>query len=247
MGGYQGLADLHMHTTWSDGRPSVRSLLEYVARHTDLQVVAITDHDCIDGAVDAQYLARDYPFECVIGSEVSSREGHILALYIDRPVPKKLSAAETIAAIHEQGGLAIAAHPFITTNTLGKQEVAMQGVGKLIGVLPFDGVEVDNSTPFLEWANFRARSFNRSSARLPEFGNSDAHIVEAIGKSYTRFPGSTAADLRDAMLRGHTCACQRRYRPAELMAYAGYYVRSVFDPPSSERRGESESVTADMR
>ena len=242
---YTGTADLHMHTTYSDGRPSVRALLEHVARNTNLQVIAITDHDTLDGAQAAQILAREYRFECVVGSEVTSRDGHILALYIERLVPMGLSAAETIAAIHEQGGLAIAAHPFITTNTLGKQEVAMQGVGRLFGALPFDGVEIDNSTPFLEWANFRARRFNRKVAHLPELGNSDAHIVEAIGKSYTRFPGETAADLREAILSGHTTACQHRYQPTELLTYLHYYVGSLFAPAQGANSAEKAAVQAE--
>src|SRR5579862_1937821 len=122
-------ADLHMHTRYSDGRPTVRSLLDYVARNTILQVIAITDHDTIDGALEAQALQAHYPFEIIVGEEVSSRDGHILALFLRQRVAPGLSAADTVAAIHEQGALAVAAHPFITTWAVGRQEVTMQGVG----------------------------------------------------------------------------------------------------------------------
>src|SRR5579864_9474354 len=115
-------ADLHMHTRYSDGRPTVRALLDHIARRTRLQVIAITDHDTIEGALEARALQARYPFEVVVGEEISSREGHILALFLRQHVAPGMSAAETIAAIHEHGGLAIAAHPFITTWTIGRQE-----------------------------------------------------------------------------------------------------------------------------
>jgi predicted metal-dependent phosphoesterase TrpH len=179
-----------------------------------------------------------------VGEEVSSREGHILALFIEQRVAPGLSAAETIAAIHEQRGLAIAAHPFITTWTIGRQEVTMQGVGRRIGTLPFDGVEIDNSTPFLRWANFRALRYNRSHQRLAEIGSSDAHIVEAIGKSYTRFPGATAADLRDAILQRRTAARRMRYRVPELLAYGRFWVDSTRLTREETPRAKSPAVAA---
>lgn len=222
----QGLsaADLHMHTRYSDGRPSVRALLDHVVRNTDLRVVAVTDHDTIEGALEARAMQAQYPVEIVVGEEVSSREGHILALFIERPIAPRMNAAETIAAIHEQGGLAIAAHPFIATWSLGGARVMMQGVGKGIATLPFDGVEIDNSTPLLNWANYRARRFNRANGRLAELGNSDAHIVEAIGKSRTHFQGTTAAALRRAIEERRTAAYRSRYAVRELVTYGRFWL-----------------------
>jgi predicted metal-dependent phosphoesterase TrpH len=221
-----GTADLHIHTCYSDGRPTVRAVLDYVAQRTRLQVIAITDHDIIEGALEADALQGQYPFQVIVGEEVSSREGHILALFIRRRIPPRLSGAETIAAIHEQGGLAIAAHPFITAWSFGEQ-VEMQGVGKALARLSFDGVEVDNSTPLMRYANWRAQRFNRRYCRFSEIGNSDAHIVEAIGKSYTRFPGTTAADLRLALERGQTAARRVSYASRELVAYGRFWLESI--------------------
>ena len=225
-----GRADLHMHTTRSDGRPTVRAALDYAARRTNLQVLAITDHNTIEGALEARALQDQYPFDILVGEEVSSRDGHILALYISQCIPPGLSSAETIAAIHEQGGLAIAAHPFIAAGTFGNQRLTMQGVGTQIGCLPFDGVEIQNSTPFLRLANFQARRYNRSHQRLAELGNSDAHIVEAIGKGYTRFPGRTMEDLRWAIEARRTRACCAGYGVTELAAYAGFWLESARVP-----------------
>lgn len=233
-----GRADLHMHTCYSDGRPTVRAALDHAARHTNLQVLAITDHDTIEGALEAQSLQARYPFDIVLGEEVTSRDGHILALFISRRVSPGLSAAETVASIHEQGGLAIAAHPFIGAGTFGNQHLSRQGVGELIGGLPFDGVEIDNSTPFLRLANYHARRYNRSHGRLAELGNSDAHIIEAIGKSYTRFLGRGMADLRQAIEQQRTRARRTGYGPKELLAYGRFWLEPDRAPRREAARAE---------
>jgi predicted metal-dependent phosphoesterase TrpH len=104
-----GKADLHVHSRYSDGYATVERILEYTERQTDLDVIAITDHDCIDGALRAAELAakRCYRFQVMTGAEISTRDGHLLALNIRALVPAALSMAETIQAVHEQGGLAI--------------------------------------------------------------------------------------------------------------------------------------------
>ena len=79
-------ADLHMHTTYSDGVATVPEILEHVATHTDLKVIAITDHDRIDGALHASRLASSFGIEVIIGEEISTIDGHLIALFIDRPI-----------------------------------------------------------------------------------------------------------------------------------------------------------------
>src|SRR5258708_12380267 len=102
-----------MHSVYSDGYATIARILGYVERFTDLDVIAITDHDCIDGA----FLARDMiarqgsQIAVIIGVEISTAEGHLLALDVERLIPAGLSMDETIQEIHEQGGLAVVAHP----------------------------------------------------------------------------------------------------------------------------------------
>ena len=106
-------ADLHIHSNHSDGLASVPDIMEYVATQTDLKVIAITDHNTIEGALFAKSLEDMYPgFEVVVGEEITSKWGHILGLFLTEEVPPGLSAVETIARINEQGGVAIIAHPF---------------------------------------------------------------------------------------------------------------------------------------
>src|SRR5438874_11379289 len=77
-----GKADLHLHTTVSDGMASVAALLEYVEQQTDLDVIAVTDHEDAAGGLRAQELAAKhrYRFEVVPGAEITTRHGHVLAL-----------------------------------------------------------------------------------------------------------------------------------------------------------------------
>src|SRR3979490_2558567 len=103
-----GRADLHMHTTVSDGWPTPKELVEHAARRAGLDVIAVTDHDTIEGALRAQeHGAKRARFYVIVGEEVSSRDGHIVALFIERRVRPGMSAAPHVDAIHAQGGLAL--------------------------------------------------------------------------------------------------------------------------------------------
>ena len=81
--GKHGKADLHMHSTYSDGSATIEQILEHVQDNTDLDVIALTDHDVIEGSLRARDLWQkkgDYRFDFVVGEEVSTKEGHLLTL-----------------------------------------------------------------------------------------------------------------------------------------------------------------------
>ncbi|HEX5689402.1 MAG TPA: PHP domain-containing protein [Roseiflexaceae bacterium] len=195
-------ADLHIHTTYSDGTASVEAVLKHVAMHTDLRVIAITDHDTIAGALEARRLAPAYGIEAIVGEEVSTREGHLLALFIEEPLPPYQPAAATIAAVHAQGGLCIAPHPYDwMTPSLGRAGMRKRSAGAGCE-WPLDGVESFNAGLWSLSANARAADVGEQLG-LPLLGGSDAHHPATIGLGYTSFPGYTAADLRDA-IRTHS-------------------------------------------
>jgi predicted metal-dependent phosphoesterase TrpH len=157
-----------------------------------LSVAAITDHDTIEGALRVrEHLGGRGP-EIVIGTEVSSADGHVLALFVEDGVPAALDARRTVEIVQAGGGLAVAAHPFFPIGSLGE----------LAGRLPFDAVEVANGTPLGELANRRAaRRLGRLARAV--VGGSDAHLP-AVGHVRTHFRGRTAADLRRAIEEGET-------------------------------------------
>jgi predicted metal-dependent phosphoesterase TrpH len=217
-----GRADIHIHTRHSDGRATIRQVLEQAAADPLLDVIAITDHNTIAGAVEAAALAPSYGLEVIVGEEITSRDGHVLGLFLSEAVPPGLSAAETVAAVHAQGGLAVAAHPFAprTDHVRGVGRVPM-GVGKAAQEIDFDGIEVANSFPLFAPANRRARRLQLLGGLAPT-GGSDAHVLEAVGKGYTEFPGRTAAELAAAVRNGQTAGRRSVYGPRLVFAYARY-------------------------
>jgi predicted metal-dependent phosphoesterase TrpH len=211
-------ADTHMHTTCSDGLMTPAEMVDYIVAKTDLRVIAVTDHDTADGAFVAREYAlqRGYPLEIIIGQEVSTAQGDIVGLFLYSPLPAYATAAEAIAAIHAQGGLAIAVHPFSGWNTLGN----MTGVGRLIDELPLDGVEVRNGFPSNVMTNPLATWFNRRGPQLAELGGSDSHTPFTVGQAYTRFPGTCAADFRRAVVARTTRAAGPLWTPRNLVRVA---------------------------
>lgn len=217
-----GKADIHMHTIFSDGLMTPEALIEFVAEKTDLSVIAVTDHDTIAGALVAQAyrnrFADDFAhLEVIIGEEVTSRDGDILALFVEEEIPPGLSAAETIERIHDIGGLAIAAHPFAHLLPFVGIE-GMKGAGRKIRSLPFDGVETRNATPTEFFSNPLTGAVNRLGKRHARTGGSDGHYLPTVGTAYTVFPGSTADDLRKAIERRETRAGGRVYSPFLIFA-----------------------------
>ena len=235
-----GQADLHLHTTYSDGAMTVPALLDAVAGRGELAVIAVTDHDTIAGAEFARRIARRgrYPVEVIVGEEVTTRDGHLVGLFLSEAIPPGMSAAETVAAIHAQGGVAFAPHPFFNDRPRRRRRT-MDSIGHLAAALPLDAIEVENSTPGLEWANVRARRFALRH-RLPMLGASDAHILAAVGKSHTCFQGRTAADLRRAILAGEVGPGTRRYNPGELLRYLLFWLG--YGRPITVRGGDGRGV-----
>ena len=185
-----GRADLHMHTTASDGWPTPQELVDHAVRRASLSVIAVTDHDTIEGALRARdYAAKRARVHVIVGEEVSSRDGHIVALFVERRIRPRMSAAATVHAIHDQGGLAIAVHPFWRTERVARNG-RVHGVGWLAAELDFDGIEVENATPGFYVFNQLARRLNLGLGAA-ELGSSDAHILDAVGRAYTEFPGKT--------------------------------------------------------
>jgi predicted metal-dependent phosphoesterase TrpH len=209
-----------MHTTFSDGWPEPHELVDH-ARATRLDVIAVTDHDTIEGALRARDQAAGRSnVHVIVGEEVSSRDGHIVGLFLDRRVRPGMSAAATVHAIHDQGGLAIAVHPFWRTQRRTRGG-PVHGVGWLAAELPFDAVEVENATPGFYFFNQLARRLNLGVG-CAEVGGSDAHILDAMGRAFTEFPGRTPKALRAAIEAGVTSAGRRRYRAMGLMRYAAW-------------------------
>lgn len=226
-------ADLHIHSLHSDGKPTISEILDYVENKTDLDCIAITDHDTIVGAFEAQELMKrkKYRFELILGEEISSKEGHILGLFLTKEIPAGLSAPEVLKNIHEQNGLAVASHPFVYSRLRHDSLIIMDGVGPATLIKnrhKFNGIEIVNATPTLNDENLRASALNKSILGLAETGSSDAHILEAIGRGYTLFEGKSAKDLKRAILAHQTQAMLSNWTLLALLKYLFFFIPKGF-------------------
>lgn len=177
-------ADLHVHSIHSsDGKSTAAEILkEGEAR--GLGAIGFTDHNSIQGGQDA--LAIPTRLIVVRGVEITSKEGHILALGVGVEIPSGRSATETIELIHAAGGIAVAAHPGRIWSGLRPNSIRGH---------EFDAIEVHNarSTAGL---NRKARAM-AEDLKVPVTGGSDSHHFSTLGGGYTILPDDcrTEADV----------------------------------------------------
>lgn len=165
--------DLHVHTCYSDDSVITPKQLIAYSKKRGLDGVAVTDHDTIQGALK---LVNNKEIVIVPGTEVTTLQGHILALNVTESIPPNLSVLETVEKIHALGGVSVVAHPSVMLKGL-KMHMSRD--------LNFDAVEVINSAAF---PFFLSTYFNRKMAvnlNLPQTGGSDAHYAPEIGSAYT--------------------------------------------------------------
>lgn len=215
-----GRADLHIHTNASDGKASVKELLNFVTnKRPHLTAIAITDHDILDASLWAYERNSFYPFDIIPGVEVSARGCHILALWVTNSIPQNMDIADTVAAIHELGGVAIMAHPLHPYMPCHyAQEFRNLRHPRALLNTGIDALEVHNAGIGGLGFNWLARQLARTIG-LAVTGGSDAHTLGAISKGETWFKGSTGADLRSALKNKTTLA---KGTPWSITDYVGY-------------------------
>ncbi|MDA0270081.1 MAG: phosphotransferase [Chloroflexi bacterium] len=199
-------ADLQVHTSYGDGMDSARAIFDRVEARAELSVVGITDHDDVRGALEARevHARGGYHFDLVTGIEVTTLHGHLLALWVDQPIPSFRRLEETVALIHEAGGLAVLPHPFsLLTRSVGRRTLDRVMRIEDAATHP-DGIELAN--PMMRgWdVGERAARANRERWHLAETGGSDAHFLETVGTAYTMFRGDTEGELRRAIIERRT-------------------------------------------
>ena len=157
---------IHLHTHHSWDSNLTPAALVAAARRAGLDCHAITDHNTIDGAFEAR---RVGDMRVIVGEEISSAEGHLIGLFLERPVPPGLSAEETIAEIRAQRGAVLAPHPFVTLCRNSLQAAIWHLVEQL------DAVEIFNAQNPLPADDARAAEFARQTG-LPGYVGMDAHV-----------------------------------------------------------------------
>jgi predicted metal-dependent phosphoesterase TrpH len=210
-----GKADLHIHTRVSDGMATVEETVAYVENETDLDVVAITDHEDVRASFLAREIAarRGYRVQVVPGAEITTLHGHVLALFVEEPLPSFRSVDKTIALIHRLGGLAVIPHPMSwLTRSVGQRPIERL-VASEDPELRIDALE-ESQSPAGSLTRRKVSALNETRYHLPRVGNSDAHFLVHIGSSFTTFEGADAAALKAAIQAGQTAVKHGYFLPA---------------------------------
>ncbi|MDT8782092.1 MAG: CehA/McbA family metallohydrolase [Candidatus Bathyarchaeota archaeon] len=165
-------ADLHVHTTYSKDSVITPKELVYYAKQKGLNAVAVTDHNYLEGAYE---IAKKTDFLIIPGVEVSSSDGHIVALNVKELIPRGFSAAETVELIHRAGGVAIACHPHVYFKGCLRDKVCSS----------FDAIEVINARAFPFNNSVKKAEETAQRLGLSKVAGTDAHYGPQIGYAYT--------------------------------------------------------------
>ena len=183
--------DLHVHSTHSgDSLMTVKDIVDRV-KELGFDGFALTNHNTTAGNNEAVKLCKAEGLIFIPGIEVSTQEGHLLGLGVKSIIKAWIPAEEAIAKIHEQGGVAIPAHPYDFTR---------KGMGDALRELGIDGIEAINGKTFV--GNGKARK-TAEELKLSVTGGSDAHTKAEMGSAWTECSRDVLGDIKKRKTTAH--------------------------------------------
>ena len=181
--------DLHMHTDHSPDCATPAEVLLETAKERGLGAIAITDHNEISGALEAQEIAaRIGGIKVIVAEEVkTAHEGEVIGLFLSERIERGMSMAATIAEIRRQGGLVYVPHPFDRLHSVPDYENLLEIVEDI------DILEVFNPRVTLSAFNEEAVKFARKYRIVPGAG-SDSHVAQGLGSVKIRLRDFAGAE-----------------------------------------------------
>jgi predicted metal-dependent phosphoesterase TrpH len=183
------LIELHCHTNASKDSLMQPAAMIQVCRQRGIGKLAVTDHNSLAGALAMHALAPDLT---IMGEEIMTTQGELLAYFVQEEVPGGLSPAETIARLRAQGAVIGIAHPFDRLRSGAWREADLAAVVPLV-----DAIEVFNARCIFAADNTRALAYAKAHGKLGLVG-SDAHSYMELGKAALKadaLPSTPAALL----------------------------------------------------
>ena len=233
--------DPHVHTLASDGVDEVAAMIR-AAVDAGLHALAVTDHDRLDAAFAGKAIAKHHgwPIEVIVGVEITTRGGHLLGLYLTERIRPWRSLKDSVARIHDQGGLAIIAHPLPPYPLCASERTIRKLMDEADPVFHPDGLEGFNPTT----AGRALRHWSRRAPALADelgiaaTGGSDAHRAGNVGSTVTivRQSGTLEASLRRALAE-----CDTRWEGH------GYSWRGQIDMFSQQSRKNLVALRDEIR
>ncbi|WP_135364816.1 PHP domain-containing protein [Halosimplex halophilum] len=218
--------DAHVHTDASYDCSAAPERVVDAALSAGLDAVAVTDHDTVAGVGPTVEAAAGTDLLVVPGVEVSTADGHLLALGVDRAPAPDRPLAETVAAVRAAGGVAVVPHPF---------QVSRHGVRQsVLADCDVDGVETRNAVAVTGYGNRRARRFAAAEG-YPTVGGSDAHRPGLVGRAFTSvtlpagvdWATMTVADVLAGIRAGTATAQGTVTTPVEFAATYAWHARDT--------------------
>lgn len=196
--------DAHVHTAASFDSEATPQRVLAAARESAVEAVVVTDHDTVEGARVVESVATETDPVVVRGCEVSTADGHLLAVGVEEAPQPGQPLAETVRTVRGQGGLAVVPHPF---------QRSRHGIAGS-SIIDVDGVEVANAQTLTGVRNVQAERFADREG-YPAFGGSDAHRAASVGAAATavdlaRGEAVSEAALIESMRAGRTRAVAGR-------------------------------------
>ena len=187
--------DSHIHSEYSpDSSSKIDDILD-VARKKEIDIIAISDHNTVDGTSEVMKKTRNTDILAIPSIEISSTLGHILGFGCEENIPRELSPEETIDKIHDLGGIAIIPHPycFYRHGLLCKSDYKD---------LKIDAIETKNARFIVGYCNNKAKKLSKIE-NLPGLGASDAHYWKFVGDCYSKIDCEKDIDsVIKAILKG---------------------------------------------
>lgn len=205
--------DLHSHTVYSKDCLTRPERLIERARAAGLDRLAVTEHNNLAGALRAKELAPDL---IIVGEEIKTTHGEIIAYFVQEEVPRGLSPQESIRRLRDQGAVISIPHPL---DSLRRSAMGLENVLEIIDLV--DALEVRNARCVRPEDNDRAVALAQEHGKLATAG-SDAHTLYEVGRCHLHMPvfADTAESFLTALAQAEPTGQVSPFWPHLVSTYA---------------------------